>query len=378
MRIKSLRIENFRGFRRFTMKDLGRINLIVGTNNCGKTTVLEAINILVAREPGTIGWILYRRGEGLWLAIDQVNPNQVDIRRLFHGHEIEFGNSFHLLAETEKGTLEMRAEIRETPSEQAQLTPAGLPPTSPEVEWEDSLTPRWLWLSWSWEGAKESEVGLSVSSRGGIAPTARRRSGSANGSADSPIRFITATSLTANDVPSLFEEIVLTPEEDLVTEALRLIEPSIERIASAGSDRPHSNYPYAPRGGILLRLKGVKYRIPIGSMGDGLWRLLGLALNVVQSRDGILLVDDVDTGLHHTVMEDMWKFLYSAAKQYNVQVFATTHSRDCYESLAAISHKSVSDHSDVTIQRIERGREDAVVYTEQEIIAAAKHGYEVR
>jgi AAA15 family ATPase/GTPase len=113
-------------------------------------------------------------------------------------------------------------------------------------------------------------------------------------------------------------------------------------------------------------------------MGDGIWRMLGLALNVVHSREGLLLIDDIDTGLHHTVMEDMWKFLHSAANRFNIQVFATTHSRDCYESLAAIAHKSDSDHSEVTIQRIEQGREEAVSYTERQLVAAAKHGYEVR
>ena len=87
---------------------------------------------------------------------------------------------------------------------------------------------------------------------------------------------------------------------------------------------------------------------------------------------------EIDTGLHHTVMKDMWRFLYAAAKRYNVQVFATSHSRDCYESLAAICRDSVSGNSEVTIQRIERDREEAIAYTEQEIIAAAEHDIEVR
>ncbi len=99
-----------------------------------------------------------------------------------------------------------------------------------------------------------------------------------------------------------------------MTDALRIIEPSIQRIASTGSERIQSSGRYATRGGIFVRLKGVKDRIPIGSMGDGIWRMLGLALNVVHCINGILLVDEIDTGLHHTVMTEMWKFLYEAAK----------------------------------------------------------------
>ena len=90
-----------------------------------------------------------------------------------------------------------------------------------------------------------------------------------------------------------------------------------------------------------MRLKGLKDRVPIGSMGDGIWRMLGLALSVVQSGNGILLVDEIDTGLHHTVMEDMWRFLYGCAKRYNVQIIAATHSWDCYHSLAVICRDSV-------------------------------------
>ena len=198
------------------------------------------------------------------------------------------------------------------------------------------------------------------------------------GANDFSLRFLTASSQTVGSVISLLDDIVLTPEEDLVIDALRIIEPSIQRIASSGAERLRSDDLLSTRGGLLVRLEGVKNRIPIGSMGDGIWRMLGLALNIVQSRDGIFLVDDIDTGLHYTVMEDMWKFLDSATRTYNVQVFATTHSRDCYESLATIAHGSVSDNSEVTIQRIERGRETAVAYTEGMITAAAKHDIEVR
>jgi AAA15 family ATPase/GTPase len=162
----------------------------------------------------------------------------------------------------------------------------------------------------------------------------------------------------------------------MVIDALRIIEPSLDRIAPARSEGNLS--PDPARTSIYVRLKGNRERIPVGSMGDGIWRILGLSLNLVHAREGILLIDEIDTGLHHTVMEGMWKFLYSAAEKYNVQVFATTHSRDCYESLAAISRGSVSDNSEVTIQRIERGREEAIAYTEEEIVAAAQHDIEVR
>ena len=74
----------------------------------------------------------------------------------------------------------------------------------------------------------------------------------------------------------------------------------------------------------------------------------------------------------------MWKLIYKTAKRLNMQVFATTHSRDCYESLAVLCREQVGEGSDITIQRIEKGRRGAVGYSEQEIVTAAERGMEVR
>lgn len=181
--------------------------------------------------------------------------------------------------------------------------------------------------------------------------------------------------MSVDRVVAAFDEIVLTPEEDLLIESLRTIEPGIERIASVSADRQGWG---ASRGGIVVKCKGIEQRIPIGSMGDGIWRMLGLAVALVTAENGILLVDEIDTGLHYSVMADMWKLVKRTSERLNVQVFATTHSRDCYESLAAISRESAGDGSQVTIQRIERDRPDAVVFTEQEIVIASERGLEVR
>ena len=106
--------------------------------------------------------------------------------------------------------------------------------------------------------------------------------------------------------------------------------------------------------------------------------MLGLALAVVHSQNGILLVDEIDTGLHYSVMGEMWRFLNECSTRFNVQIIATTHSRDCYQSLAEICREDVLDSSDVTIQRIDRKRAEAVAYSEAAIIAAAERDVEVR
>ena len=84
--IKSLTLENYRGFSRFELHDFGRVNLIVGTNNAGKTSVLEAVHIL--ETPGEFNSLwstMTRRGEDIEEPENRVR--QIDVRRLFHGHE---------------------------------------------------------------------------------------------------------------------------------------------------------------------------------------------------------------------------------------------------------------------------------------------------
>ena len=129
---------------------------------------------------------------------------------------------------------------------------------------------------------------------------------------------------------------------------------------------------------MFVKLKGAAGRVPIGSAGDGMWRMLGLALALVNAKDSVLLVDDIDTGLHYTVMESMWRMLREQAARLSVQVFATTHSRDCYESLAAAVKPGASRREAVSIQRIEKNQPQAVNISNDAIVAAAERGLEVR
>ncbi len=369
MRIRNLCIENFRGFGRLEMKNLGRINLIVGANNSGKTTVLEAISILMAHgNPSNLWAMLNRRREFSWFEIDEP-VKFYEVRELFHGHEIELGTSFRLSADTDGGQVQMVAEVKNDDV-------PGIP------NWDDRFFPEEFGPSWalslSWMNHEPRSSEYRISQRGLVSAGAiniATRDISGNGL---PLQIVSLSALTPDVAASFFSKVVLTPEEDLVIDALKIVEPSIERIASAVTETVPVGTALLHPANIVVKLKGAKNRIPIGSMGEGVWRVLGLVLNIVNCRDGILLVDDIDTGLHHTVMQDMWRFLDSAAKRYNVQVLATTHSRDCYESLAVISGNSDSENSDITIQRIERGREEAVAYSERAIVAAAKHDFEVR
>lgn len=374
--IRALTIDRLRGFDHFEFRDLGKVNLLVGTNNSGKTTVLEGIQLLSS--PGniyTIYRILSRRGEEWWDGGDRGRMiRNVDIRRLFHGHTINNGSNFAVQAITDSNPRKFTVGIIDAPWTTSSGQPTLFPSEGKQEDSEELFSASALHMAW--DETPELNFSLAINQRGGLAHDTLRRIYGLSESVDGT-RLITSAALSPNAVVELFESIVLTPDEELVIEALKIIEPSIERIATSGSERLRSG-PETTRGGVLVRCKGMEGRIPIGSMGDGIWRMLGIALALVRAGDGILLIDEIDTGLHFSVMADLWRLIYKTALRLNVQVFATTHSRDCYESLAAICREQVGKGSDITIQRIERGKKIAVGYTEQEIIAAADRGMEVR
>ena len=70
------------------------------------------------------------------------------------------------------------------------------------------------------------------------------------------------------------------------------------------------------------------------SLGDGITRLFAAGLALANSRNGFLVVDEAENGIHYSVQRDFWRMVLLAAHQYNVQVVATTHSRDCVKGFA--------------------------------------------
>ena len=78
----------------------------------------------------------------------------------------------------------------------------------------------------------------------------------------------------------------------------------------------------------MVRLSEQESRAPLKSLGDGVTRFFGIAAGLMKSRNGILLIDEVENGIHYSVHGDLWEMILKAAHAYNIQVVATTHSRD--------------------------------------------------
>src|SRR5262249_2178162 len=109
------------------------------------------------------------------------------------------------------------------------------------------------------------------------------------------VQFITTQAVDSVELVPLCAKVALTPNEELALGALRFVDPTIDRIA-AQAGRLSST---PSRGGFIVKTRANEMPVPIGSLGDGIWRMLAMAIAITQSAGGILLVDEIDTGLHY-------------------------------------------------------------------------------
>ena len=147
--------------------------------------------------------------------------------------------------------------------------------------------------------------------------------------------------------------------------------PDIDSIHFLTSDR-------MPRGGIVVGLRGGGSRYPLGTFGDGMRRLLLLRLALANNADGHVLVDEVDTGLHWTVMAGMWRLVVEVADKSRLQLFATTHSHDCIQGLASMIKAYPELADEVSVHKIDTSLPQAVSVQGADIPAAVESGIEFR
>ena len=178
-----------------------------------------------------------------------------------------------------------------------------------------------------------------------------------------------------HNLATIWDDVALTEYEDLAINALNLVlgDSSAERIALLG------DYSIRSAGRrFVVKVKGQRDPVPLKRFGEGAVRLFGMALTLANSKGSILLIDEVENGVHHSVQHDLWKMIFSASHTNNTQVIATTHSWDCVKGFAqaAMDDESVEG----CCIRLERDDDSlyAVEYSEEELETVISYGIEVR
>lgn len=127
---------------------------------------------------------------------------------------------------------------------------------------------------------------------------------------------------------------------------------------------------------LYLSIKG-RGVVPVGEFGFGTQRMLSILLSLFKAENGIAFLDEIDLGIHHSHQELLWEKLFLLSQELNVQLFATTHSRDCFEAFAKVSNKYSGEGKFIRLQEF-KGKIEAVEYDEKSMGIASEARFEVR
>ncbi|MDQ7086176.1 MAG: AAA family ATPase [Sulfurovum sp.] len=254
--IKQIEIKNFKCFEDFKAEGFGRVNLIGGKNNVGKTAFMEAIYISNSKK--NLNHIIRMRYisdilEDLWQEIGKKFSEN------FITHKVNEHENYQIISNIDK----LKVKIIFKSSNKARKT----------------------------------------------------------------------------DYDNSYSKIIENELEDTLDNYLKEFDNSIEKFRMIKS-QPH------------CQKNGKFYNI--NEFGDGLGKFISLILLVLSSKDSIILIDEIDNGIHYTNLDKLWEIILKVSKDQNVQVFATTHSKECIESYARVAKKL--EDEDITYIKMTRAK----------------------
>ncbi len=371
--ISTLTLHNYRGFAEYELRGLARVNLLVGPNNCGKTSVLEAVELLASDgHPAAMMRSSRRRGESVSHRDRGGRTTRYTVRHHFRGHDAAPHAWLSVASDGSLGRIEMR--IRHLSS---QDPPALFDARPPETDLAlRASQPLVLELHRGRRGSTRDEPHVyPLTSDGAIAwpPFSRPH----RPEPFIPIRFLTADSRFDDELRAAWNQVEIDGGEDEIVNAMRVIAPdlrSIRLLASGG----RAGLAGSVRSGFALGFEGGGGRTPIGSHGEGMRRLLALAVSLTDLAGGFLLIDEIGTGLHWTVMADMWRLVIETSGYSGTQVLASTHSLDCIRGLASLLGERPDLADEVSVHKLERRIRRSARFGGEEILAATDLDIELR
>ena len=181
--------------------------------------------------------------------------------------------------------------------------------------------------------------------------------------------FVPAGGLNPAQLPALWDRVLVAGHEEKVETALRTVLPDLERLLLVGGSGQRS---------LLVKAERLPRPIALRSMGDGVVRIFGIALALVLGQSGVVLIDEVENGLHFSVQDQVWDAIFELAGLLNVQVVATTHSWDAVVGFQWAANRRDLEGMLYRLDRMDDGTVNAVQYSERDVAIAAEQRIEVR
>ena len=372
--MESFEVENFRSLKKLRLEKLARVNLLMGKNNVGKTSVLEGIFLFTGANIST--WIDRIDDERHLLADDQ------GLAYLFYRFDASRPITFkaHIQNSNQSAVsfpaydFVVTIEASEPHKSQRQLALPGLWAAESHRERETlgEPTDRLLFT------AKSTEVDKAPASK--LFYTMRERRLGRNRRKDSNRILLTqstfghwlSTNVSFAELHARIEYIIVRKGDERLVNIMRQIDGRILGISLGSNDAIY--FDLGPEFPKLL---------PLNLMGEGVQRLLAIVVAAAHTPGAIVQIDEIDNGLHYSALMVLWKGVLQAAREYDVQIIATTHSSEALRHLTRVldDEEYTSYRDDVAAYTLIRADDDTVRsyrHDYEQLDYALDHGVEIR
>lgn len=346
MLLNSLKIEKYKLLEDFEVNKLGRVNLIVGKNNSGKSTVLECLRILASNGvPNVINEIVDSHDDILLLQnrtpfdedsiyiyeglfTDRIFPKDgspIYIGNIEKDYYVKINRLYY--QDTEEEVKDEKGNIIQTRNRKFY----DISEVTDESNYDQII---------NIESNQNPEKPFFLPSRSFFDRiiTRRRPTYYSDMIKPGPISYIPTQFLSMDLLATLWDKAVLTPYFENVKKFLKIISDDFEDVAFIKVNRSRGSKENERTG--IIKLKKLTKPIPLNGMGDGILRILQLVLGIFPATNGFLLIDEFENGLHYSVQEQVWRLIFQLSKELDIQVFATTHSWDCIQAFSRAANDS--------------------------------------
>jgi len=333
--LSGIKIKNFRGFKNISCQDFGRINILVGKNNVGKTAFLEAILLFFGRQnPSLAMTINGMRGLGSIKLETNINIES-PWSSLFYNFDSTKIISISCTDKSGEKTLQISVDKTIFTDESIG--------TSHQFEKILKIKDSTYLQALSFINSDNEEPFQILITNNGIRVNKP-------GFSERPAFYISSRgALDSKERAELFTKIDSVGRSHEIIDALQNIEPRLKRL-SIGiiADEP-----------IILGDIGAPRLIPLLLMGEGMMRLLDILIRIINCENGAIMIDEIENGLHHSSQEKIWTVIGIMTQKYNVQIFASTHSLECVKN----AYLALSELPDdvLRVHRIERAEDETRV-----------------
>jgi AAA15 family ATPase/GTPase len=326
--INSLYIKNYKLFKELRIESLAQVNLVIGKNNVGKTSLLEAI-MLFSYDNNIVNNIFNILRLRKVFSDAKLSSQQLleILSTLFHNRTCVFDEAIFIGANEQDGHS---------------IYLNNAPQPTLVIKQADETVEEILLSSFPQTERANHQVFVS-------------------GSLSEPDDFLS----------QIWGQIALSEKEQYLIDALKIIDDNLERLAFIDDT---SNRKKA-----IVKLREIKQPVSLNTMGDGINHILRTLLALVHCENAYLFIDEFATGLHWSVQAALWKMIFQLSHKLNIQIFATTHSLDTLWAFQEIAKNDETDAAVIKLQSLpKKNKIKAVNFKTQDIMIAVEQNIEVR